>query len=38
MRKFKTYVATRQLGRIFARYALLFTVTPKNVKKKGLND
>lgn len=34
MRKFTTYVAKRQLGRIFARNALLSTVTPKNVEKK----
>ena len=29
------YAATRQLGRIFARHALLSTVTPKNVNSEG---
>lgn len=35
MRKFNSYVATRQLGRIFARNALLSTVTPKNRQEEG---
>jgi len=32
---FESYVAIRQIGRIFARNALLSTVTPINVEKKG---
>lgn len=32
------HVAKRQPGRIFARNALLNTVTPKNRQEEGFND